>query len=479
CIAQLKKLGFCVYIIKGFFGGKKSELPFFDDRIVCISINKEDFMKKKFLFIGVPIVAILAIILFISGRSPEPSDLAKEFEEKVKQEDAKGLLKLVKVDNGTKWGEKEAESIIKYLKDDESDYKDQIMLLNAQASYYESDGKANNIISQQYPGESISNIGPFYITKEKGIFGGEKYVLKARGYKLEVHAAKGANVTFNGETIDMQGKDSKELGVFGPGVYTIKGSKKYDYTTVDDKTEVTLFDPEKFEKTASLNFSGDTVSVNSDIPNTKVLVDGKESGESISENTEFGPVKDGIKLQGVAEFPWGEGKSEAVTVQSDTTEEYNLTPNPIVNDDMREKLKSQINDFAKDRNEAKVKKDANKLKNVSDNLKKSYIDVIKNYDKENYYEGKALGTRIDFSKVTYENGSGGKQLIHIPVEFHLKSREVYEFMDSELEENFDEEIVTLQYDEEKKSWIIEGEKDDYESSNNDYMASKDVAKTTF
>lgn len=52
-------------------------------------------------------------------------------------------------------------------------------------------------------------------------------------------------------------------------------------------------------------------------------------------------------------------------------------------------------------------------------------------------------------------------------------------MDSELEENFDEEIVTLQYDEEKKSWIIEGEKDDYESSNNDYMASKDVAKTTF
>nr|WP_262419728.1 hypothetical protein [Bacillus licheniformis] len=90
-----------------------------------------------------------------------------------------------------------------------------------------------------------------------------------------------------------------------------------------------------------------------------------------------------------------------------------------------------------------------------------------------------MGTRIDFSKVTYENGSGGKQLIHVPVEFHLKSREVYEFMDSELEENFDEEIVTLQYDEEKKSWIIEGEKDDYESSNNDYMASKDVAKTTF
>lgn len=426
-----------------------------------------------------PIVAILAIILFISGRSPEPSYLAKEFEEKIKQEDAKGLLKLVKVDNGTKWEEKDAESIIKYLKDDESDYKNQIMLLNAQASYYESDGKASNIISQQYPGESISNIGPFYIAKEKGIFGDDKYVLKARSYKLEVHAAKGADVTFNGETIDMQGKDSKELGVFGPGVYTIKGSKKFDYTTVDDKAEVTLFDPKDFEATASLDFSGETVSVNSDIPNTKILVNGKESGETISENTDFGPVKDGIKLQGVADFPWGEGKSETVTVNSATNEEYNLTPKPIVNNDMEENLKSLINDFAKNRNEAKVKKDANKLKNVSDSLKKSYIEVIKNYDKKNYYEGKALGTRIDFSKVTYENGSGGKQLLHVPVEFHLKSREVYEFIDSELEENFDEEILTLQYDEQKKSWFIDSEKDDYESSSDDYMVSKDVAKTTF
>lgn len=52
----------------------------------------------------------------------------------------------------------------------------------------------------------------------------------------------------------------------------------------------------------------------------------------------------------------GEGKSEAVTVQSETTEEYNLTPNPIVNDEMKEKIKSLINDFAKNRNEAKAKK---------------------------------------------------------------------------------------------------------------------------
>ncbi|GIN75050.1 hypothetical protein J41TS8_00910 [Bacillus sp. J41TS8] len=46
-IAQLKKLGFCVYRNKGFFGGKKGKLLFFDDRIVCNNLNKEDFYEKE------------------------------------------------------------------------------------------------------------------------------------------------------------------------------------------------------------------------------------------------------------------------------------------------------------------------------------------------------------------------------------------------------------------------------------------------
>nr|WGE08101.1 hypothetical protein P5658_05435 [Bacillus subtilis] len=92
----------------------------------------------------------------------KPSDLAKEFQEKVQSNDAKGLVELVKPENNqVSWNEKDAESIIKYLKDDNNDFDDQMQLLNAQASYYESDGKATNMISQEYPGESISNINHF------------------------------------------------------------------------------------------------------------------------------------------------------------------------------------------------------------------------------------------------------------------------------------------------------------------------------
>ncbi|XRL90205.1 TcaA second domain-containing protein [Bacillus subtilis] len=247
--------------------------------------------RKKLLFVGVGIVAILVILFLIFGRSAKPSDLAKEFQEKVQSNDAKGLVELVKPENNqVSWNEKDAESIIKYLKDDNNDFDDQMQLLNAQASYYESDGKATNMISQEYPGESISNIGPFYITREKGLLG-DKYLIKARGYKVEVKAAKGATVIFNGEKVDMNNKSSKVLGYYGLGVYKVKGQKKFEYTSVSDERNLTLFDPDDFEETANLDFSGDTVNIASSVPNTELMVNGKKTGKQVEEDSSFGQLK--------------------------------------------------------------------------------------------------------------------------------------------------------------------------------------------
>ena len=432
---------------------------------------------KKILIIGIPIAVILIVLFLTIGKSSKPSELTQAFAEKVQSNDAKGLMELVEVDENVSWTEEDAKSVITYLKNDSSDLKDQMMILNAQAAQFETDGQATSVIAQTYPGDSISNVGSFYIEKKDGIFG-DKYALKARGYDLKISAPKGAKVLFNGKSIDMEGKETKDLGLFGPGVYALEGQKKFDYTTVNDETTVTLFDEEDFEEEANLSFSGETITLNSDIPNTTLLVNGKKSDETISEGTEFGPVKGGITIQGVADFPWGKGKSKKVVVKDDASS-YDVTPNPIVNDDMKNNIKVVINDFAKNRITAKVEKNPDMLKNVSDNVKKDYTEQIESYDDKNYFEGKALGTRIDFSEATYENGSGGNQLIHIPVEFHEKSREVYEYVDTDLEEEYVEEKVTLQYDEKKKRWIIQEEVNDYNSMDDDYMTSKEVEKTTF
>lgn len=435
--------------------------------------------KKNLLYAGVIVVAFIVILFFIFGRSASPSDLVKEFQEKVQSNDAKGLVRLVKPENDeVSWNEKDAQSIITYLKEDNSDFDDLVMLLNAQASYYESNGAANNMISQVYPGDSISNVGPFFIAKEKGLFG-DKYSIKARGYKVEIKADKGATVTFNGEKVDMNNKSSKVLGYYGPGVYEVKGKKDFEYITVSDEDKLILFDFEDFEGTASLDFSGQTVNITSSVPNTELVVNGKKTGQQIDEYSSFGPVKDGIALQGLVEFPWGEGRSKEVKVNTSSSSSYDLTPNPIVNDEVKENIKAIINDFAKNRIAAKATRDVNNLKGVSENLKKSYAEIIANYDSKNYFEGKALGTRIDFSAVTYENASGGSHLIHIPVEFHDRTREVYEFIDSEMKEDYTEKIITLEYDENKKTWIVKDEENDFSSANDDYMTSKEVEKTTF
>lgn len=446
-------------------------------------------MKKKTLFIiGSSAVLLLIIIFLVAGRSTNPADLAKEFKEKVENGDANGLVKLVKLQKEEmSWDKKDAESIINYLKDENKEFENQVELLEYQAKYYNSDGKDGTFTESLF-GKAFLSMGPFFIEKEKGLFGREKYTLKARAYKVEIEAMKGAELSFNGEKINLENNDSKLLGYYGPGVYKVKGKKKFNYTTVNDEEEITLFDADSFEKTVSLNFSGDNVDVSSSMPNTEIVVNGKGTGEKIEEGTTFGPVKDGITLQGKAEFPWGVGKSKEyeIKVEEDTdsssfggsTNQYDLTPNPIIDKTFKENIKQVINDFAKQRVEAKNSKDANKLKNVSDNLKKDYIEVIADYDSNNYYEGKALGTRIDFSKATYELGSGGSHLLHIPVEFHVKEREVFEYVDSESEERFSEVELTLKYIEDKKTWLISSVEDDY-SADDEYMTSSEVEKTSF
>lgn len=433
-------------------------------------------MKKRLLKIGIPVVIVIGFIIFMVGRSSSPSELANAFEEAVKNENAEGLLELVEVDENVHWGKREAESIIKYLKEEDDDLKDQIMLLDAQTSYYETDGKATNRISQMYPGDNISDIGPFYITEVDGIFG-NKYVLKARAYILKVSAVKGTKVTFNGKSFKIDNEESKTLGLFAPGIYTINGQKKYDYTTVQDETTVTLFDIEDFSETASLTLNGRTVTVSSKIPNTKLLVNGKNVNKNIYKGVELGPVKKGLTLQGVVRFPWGKGKSETKTIE-DAENEYILTPSPVTDDSMKENIVSVINNYAKNYIKAKVKQNPDILTNVSDNLKKYYTETIEYFDEENYFEGKAIGTRIAFSRVEYEQGSGGIYLLHIPVEFHEKSREVYEYIDTELDSHFREMIVTLKYQKDK-SWLIYKEENDYHSNSDTYMTSKEVVKTTF
>ncbi|WP_394557996.1 TcaA 3rd/4th domain-containing protein [Priestia aryabhattai] len=278
----------------------------------------------------------------------------------------------------------------------------------------------------------------------------------------------------------MKNSTSKQLVSVGPTIYSVEGKKEFDFGTVKDSKEVILFDPKNFEESAKLNLSGNAVTVNSQIANTELLVNGDKSKEDISKETNISPIKDGTTLQGVVNFPWGEGKSKVVKIESNSkSKKYDLTPNPIFDENTKVDVKTAINDYATDRMAARTTKDIKQLKNVSDSIKKSYIEEIQNYDDNNYLKGEALGTRIDFSNVEYKKSSGGKSALVIPVEFHEKTTNVYEFADSISEEDFSEEILTLRYDKVNKNWIIAKDETDYNAEEGNYMSGKEVVQTTF
>ncbi|MGG3102057.1 hypothetical protein ABEP12_02020 [Bacillus velezensis] len=430
-------------------------------------------MRKKVLMISIPIFLLLIGIVFYLFKSEKPSDLADAFEKSIQDEDSNKLFKLVVVDKKVHWNHNDAKNIIKYLKKNSSDLEDQLKILYAQASYYESDGKVDNVISQKYLGEKVLKTGPFYIKRENSIFG-DKYVLKARGYKVQISTEKNAKLTFNG--IDVESKNGS-MGYYGPGLYSLKGSKKYDYTNVDNEKEVVLFDLKNFNKVVNLDLSGETINVSSELPHTKLLVNGKLAEDDVHEEESFGPVADNISIQGLATFPWGEGRSAKIKVKGNN-DNYNITPSPITSDEMKDKVKSLINSFAKNRVAAKERKTISLLENVSDNLKKEYINEISTYDDQNYYQGKALGTRIDFSKARYERERGGKEILSIPVEFHTKSKNAYEYINSDLEDKFEEEIIGLEYTG-NEIWIIDSVESDHSSGSNDYMSATTVVKTSF
>ncbi|MEH6867848.1 TcaA 3rd/4th domain-containing protein [Priestia megaterium] len=437
-------------------------------------------MKKLFLIL-VPIIIVGAgVAYYFVSKQPKPNDLVKEFQNDVAESDVQSLMDLVEVDEGVKWKQEDATKIVNYLNKDKSQLNQQVAILNAQATYYDQKGsKKNNYIFEKYNANDVSSVGAFYIDEKKGILG-KQYALKVRKYKLNIKAPKGAVVTIDGQKINMNNSTSKQLSSVGPTLYSVEGKKTFDFGTVKDNKEVILFDPTNFKDSIKLNLSGNAVTVNSSIPDTKLLLNGEKSKNDISKETNVSPIKDGTTLQGVVDFPWGEGKSKVVKIESNSNSKaYDLTPNPIFDKSIKVDVKTAINDFARNRMAARTKKDINQLKDVSDSIKKSYIEEIQNYDDNNYLEGQVLGTRIDFSKVEYKNEAGGSKVLVIPVEFHEKTTNVYEFADSISEEDFNEEILTLKYDKQNKKWIIESEDTDYNAEEGNYMTGKEVVQTTF
>ncbi|MDM5339090.1 hypothetical protein QUF84_17940 [Fictibacillus enclensis] len=159
------------------------------------------------------------------------------------------------------------------------------------------------------------------------------------------------------------------------------------------------------------------------------------------------------------------------------TRSIDVTPSLFVNEEVRDQIVNTINDYAKQQLEALIKQDALVIKTATDNIIKEHAEDIqadKSYD--NYWKGKALGTRIDIDNAALTNKEDQFQ-IEAPVEFHYKSKEYNKRWDDDepLEEEFNTDTVILTYNDQSKSWLIS----EINSNGEDEMKGNNVIKSKF
>ncbi|WHY71254.1 TcaA 3rd/4th domain-containing protein [Fictibacillus enclensis] len=451
--------------------------------------------KISLILLSLFLVGMIAVIIFNFTR-PSGDELVNKFEAGVNQGDIDSLKDIVKSKDGVTITDDNLKQLTAYAKDEPDYLKVQVFLMKAQTAIEEKDeeAKSRNPLFERATEGEILKAGDYYITKKGGLF--SSYHIYPRPYSLTVSSDQpGSTIKLNNKKVLETKKDNLETTVrnLAPGTYSVQGSKKYDYAEIQSKDEVNLFEDEKFSKEVSLELTGEKIPIVANVEGVSIFVNGKDTGKKATIQEEGGPFgssgeeeesygpfsTDGsVEIYGESKYPWGVAKSEPETVTEDTGS-IDVTPSPFVNDEVRDQIVKTINDFAKQQLEALVKQDASVIKTATDNIVKEHAEDIqsdKSYD--NYWKGKAIGTRIDIDKATLANKEDEFQ-IEVPVEFHYKFKEYNKGWDDEdpLEEEFNTDTVILTYNDESKSWLISEINSSY--FGDDEMKGKNVIKTKF
>lgn len=445
--------------------------------------------------LAVAILGLLTLSIYVVTR-PDGGKLVSEFEQAINQGDTVKLLELVKPEKKDMMiTEVQMKQLVAYAKKHPDYVKHLVFFMGAQATLAENDGQDKSpdaLVFQQYKKSEITSYGDFYIKKSNGIF--PHYQIYARAHYLTVKVNEpDAVIEVANKKVFTTAKDKLDYtyGPIMPGTYPVQGTKKFSYGDVTGKNEVDLFDVKEMKASTSLEI-GKKVNVVSTQDNVTIFINGEAvndkavkvkdpsslTAEELAKT--FGPVStDGtMEIQGEIHYPWGTVKSQPQTLTDQTTI-VNLSPNPLAAKQVQENVTKTINEFAQQSMEALVKKDPSVIKTANNNMINKYIEEIQ-FEKtlRVYWKGKALGTKIDFSKVSMEY-TDGVYYATLPVAFHSEENLYGRFNDNgqPLQEVIDNSMITLAYDLTTQQWNIVDR--DIENFSGDFLDAPNVVVSTF
>ncbi|WP_179865625.1 hypothetical protein [Bacillus sp. AFS017336] len=235
-------------------------------------------IKRKWLFILLPIIAIVITHLTFSYLN-SPNRLVKSFEKAVSDNNYKEVTHLLQ--KGGTTASLDEDSVIAFM-----DYMNSTDLVDEVGDMVQK----NKVINSQL----VDDRGNHVISIKKGSkFLGiyQTYSIKVEPFELEVSSP------IDEVELKLVNQDSKlKIGQYEktyrnilPGKYTLAVSYKGSYSDVKDSVDLDFSAATKNKLTQELTFNVSYVQIYSNEPDAELFVNGKDTGEKISDLEQVGP----------------------------------------------------------------------------------------------------------------------------------------------------------------------------------------------
>lgn len=252
------------------------------------NLNKVDFLKdkKNQLIIGiiVGILVIFGISTFTYGKINSPEKVVSKFEKAIDNNDSKSLAKIADCyDENLEINEESLQPFIDYCSSN-PEYASNIK-----------DNLKSQIKNPSSLKDASSQSDAIALAETGGIF--NKAVISIKPMTMTVKSdAKGASVSISGKDYGTINEVDKEVQIspIVPGKHKITASFNSDFANVTEDSEVDIITDDS--DTVSLFTKYKAVQIKGNDTNAIVFLDGKSTGMTIKDATNFFPVTESSEL---------------------------------------------------------------------------------------------------------------------------------------------------------------------------------------
>lgn len=427
--------------------------------------------KQKIMSSILVVAALLFFITYQVGSNLTSKESAIEnLQEAIVKKDKDVLSKLlVSSDPRISLDKKSIDSFLGYINQNPAYLPALISGLERQADTLEEQEheKAKTVSAIE---SNLEEYGGLLALKKSGktalIF--DKYRFHVQPFYINISTNyKDAKIYLNNKEIAKADSDdfNGEFGPYAPGEYTVKTEYKGDYATMSNEQKVNSYQNGGYIH-VDLELEAMYVNADSNFSDAAIYVNGKDSGITADDFSDFGPVNPGVSLQAVKSFPWGEVKSEEVKVESGHSY-YDLALNTNTADYF-DSITDTIKEFQQSKSESLIALDSSKLLHSTEEYKTELNESIENLKENGYqYIGEGLNSitiDLDYSDIEF-----GEDTYHTTARYvstftgdWVYSSEPTEedIADAKKETDTVYNYIDLVYDPESETWLVSSHSED-------------------